>query len=143
MSIPETRCGGHVFFTLGSSGATIQCAAFEPTKQFRGTIRELMPGDRLEVHGSAKAEPDLTINIEKLHVLYLAEVRVKVANPRCPACGSAMKSIGKGQGYRCRGCGTKTDESSAKTTKAIRRIKPGSYQVPVCARRHLSKPLFR
>jgi len=52
-----------------------------------------------------------------------------------------MKSAGQGQGYRCRRCGTKAD---GKVEVLLpREIKPGFYEVPPCARRHLSKPLVR
>ncbi len=37
----ETRAGGHVFLTLEGDGATLDCAAFEPTKGFRDRVRTL------------------------------------------------------------------------------------------------------
>ncbi|MBO7409646.1 MAG: DNA-binding protein, partial [Candidatus Methanomethylophilaceae archaeon] len=58
-----------------------------------------------------------------------------------PSCGKKMESIGKGQGYRCRRCHTKTKD--AVYAKNIRWILPGWYEPPTCARRHLSKPLKR
>ena len=58
-------------------------------------------------------------------------------------CGKNMKSIGKDQGYRCKKCGTKLPEESADYETVERELEPGFYEVPVCARRHLSKPLQR
>jgi tRNA(Ile2)-agmatinylcytidine synthase len=52
-----------------------------------------------------------------------------------------MKSKGTGQGYKCKKCGTKSEKPLIKERK--RNIKTGFYEVPVCARRHLSKPLKR
>jgi len=56
-----------------------------------------------------------------------------------------MKSIGRGQGYRCRRCGIKGRDVGAKATVAEvpRFLRLGFYEVPVCARRHLFKPLKR
>jgi tRNA(Ile2)-agmatinylcytidine synthase len=52
-----------------------------------------------------------------------------------------MKSAGRGQGYRCKRCGTKAD---GKVEGPLNReIEEGFYEVPPSARRHLSKPLVR
>jgi len=52
-----------------------------------------------------------------------------------------MKSVGKGQGYRCKRCGT---SSMDPVTEIVpRQIVPGWYEPPTAARRHLSKPLKR
>ena len=47
----------------------------------------------------------------------------KVSNPPCPACGKNMKSMGKGQGYRCRECGTKAREPVTRSEE--REHRPG------------------
>ena len=52
-----------------------------------------------------------------------------------------MKSKGKNQGFKCVKCGTKSQKANIQEQK--REIKNGLYEVPVCARRHLSKPLKR
>jgi tRNA(Ile2)-agmatinylcytidine synthase len=52
-----------------------------------------------------------------------------------------MKSKGKNQGYKCIKCGT--TEKKPITREKKRLVKTGFYEVPVCARRHLSKPLKR
>jgi len=136
---PETIEGGHLFFPLASEDgkSSISCAAFEPTKNFRELVRALLPGDIIEVYGAVKKR---TLNIEKMEVVRLTESRAQEA-PICPSCRRRMKSAGQGQGYRCRRCGTKADGKVE--VPLPREIEPGFYEVPPCARRHLSKPLVR
>ncbi len=52
-----------------------------------------------------------------------------------------MESAGKGQGYRCRRC--KTHAEGRVRQLLPRDLETGYYEVPPCARRHLSKPLVR
>jgi tRNA(Ile2)-agmatinylcytidine synthase len=52
-----------------------------------------------------------------------------------------MESAGRGQGYRCRDCGT---SAPGKTEVSVDRdLEVGWYEVPPCARRHVAKPLVR
>jgi tRNA(Ile2)-agmatinylcytidine synthase len=131
---PKTIIGGHIIFELSENGASIECVAFEPTKGFRRIIRELREGDEVTVFGSVK---DNTVNLEKIKInsLNMQELR----NPVC--CGKRMKSMGKGQGKRCEKCGAVSKEQVNETVS--RRISPGLYEVPPCARRHLAKPMIR
>jgi len=138
--MPYTIEGGHVIFSIKDSTGEIDCAAYEPTKQFRDIIRELIHGDKIEVYGGVREKP-LTINLEKINIKHLEKQVEKVENPVCPKCGKHMKSKGTGQGYKCKKCGTKSEKPLIKERK--RNIKTGFYEVPVCARRHLSKPLKR
>ncbi|MBI0584801.1 MAG: DUF1743 domain-containing protein [Methanomassiliicoccus sp.] len=137
---PRTIPGGHVIVALGTSAGPLDGAAYEPSKGFRDIVRELRPGDRVRVMGELRESPR-TLNIEKLEVKALAPSAVKVSNPRCPQCGRRMRSAGRGAGYRCRECGTKAP--SAVFRPEDRRLVPGWYEPPVCARRHISKPLKR
>jgi tRNA(Ile2)-agmatinylcytidine synthase len=137
---PETIAGGHVIFSIKDSTDEIDCAAYEPTKQFRNIIRELLPGDIVEVYGGVREKP-LTINLEKIKVKKLVKKIEKIENPVCPKCGKHMKSKGFNQGYKCVKCGEKSNKPLFKEVK--RTLKFGFYEVPVCARRHLSKPLKR
>lgn len=138
---PRTVAGGHVIFQVTTSKGQLDCAAYEPTKEFRNIVRELRPGDRLRLFGELRAEPR-TLNVEKLHVISVAQEIKKVANPRCPSCAGPTKSVGSSGGFRCKRCGTRTDLPPA-TVEVARNIAPGWYEPPVCARRHLGKPLKR
>lgn len=137
---PKKIEGGHVIFRLKDDSGNIDCAAYEPTKDFRKVIEKLYPGDVVEVYGSVRKIPR-SINIEKIRILKLTEVKVKVENPICPKCGRRMESIGMGKGYRCRKCGIKLGEDAAKYEILNRDIKEGWYEVPVIARRHIARPL--
>ena len=135
-SAPETEQGGHVFFDLADGEARLRCAAFEPTKRFRDRVRALRVGDRLTVCGEVSAD---TLKLEKFAVRGL--VTVEPVTPTCPDCGRRMSSAGRGQGYRCRDCGTSAE---GKVDRPVERdLEEGWYEVPPVARRHVAKPLVR
>jgi tRNA(Ile2)-agmatinylcytidine synthase len=138
---PITVPGGHVIFPIRTSKGELDCAAYEPTKEFRDLVRALRPGDRLRAVGELRAEPR-TLNLEKMQVLETAQDLKKVANPRCPSCAGPTKSVGSIGGYRCKRCGLKND-LAPESIEVPRTIAPGWYEPPVCARRHLGKPLKR
>lgn len=140
-SAPWTGRGGHVFFSLGDGSGWLDCAAYEPTKQFRAIVRGLLPGDKVEAAGGVHARP-FTLNLEKLRLRRLARA-VKLCKPKCPTCGRSMKSVGRAGGYRCRRCRTRAAAGSAIREHIERSARPGLYEVPKCARRHLSRPLSR
>ncbi len=137
---PVSIEGGHVIFKIKDSTGEIDCAVYEPTKKFRNIIRKLIIGDKIKVFGGVREKP-LTINLEKIKIKHLKKQVEKTENPICPRCGKHMKSKGAGQGYKCKKCGLKSNKPILK--EKIRDIKTGFYEAPVCARRHLSKPLKR
>ena len=141
VSNPRTIEGGHVIFTI-EDGRKIDCAAYEPTKEFRALVRNLRMGDDITVYGGVRKSP-LTINIEKLKVNKLVETHKKTGNPKCPKCAKKMKSMGRNAGYRCPTCRAKAGEAQVSKKTVKRDIEVGFYEVPVCARRHLAKPLKR
>ena len=138
----------------------LRCVAFAPTGRFRDRVRALRPGDRVTLcgeherrapaeagaeGGSADAEGGsaddalATLKLEKFAVRDL--VRTEPAVPACPDCGRSMSSAGRGQGYRCRDCGT---AAPGKVDREVDRdLEPGWYEVPPSARRHVAKPLVR
>ncbi len=131
---PKTIVGGHVILGLTDGSASLECAAFEPTKGFRNIIRQLRAGDEITVCGSVK---DGTLNIEKIRIISLNMHELR--NPLC--CGKRMKSMGREQGYRCEKCGS---VRKGQVIEALHRsLLPGFYEVPPSARRHLAKPLIR
>ncbi|PKK81778.1 MAG: hypothetical protein CVT47_00695 [Thermoplasmata archaeon HGW-Thermoplasmata-2] len=133
---PHEITGGHVFFKIRDETKELECAAYEPTKQFRNVVRQLRPGDEVTVYGSSRDER-LTLNLEKLKVEQVAEILEKVENPTC-SCKARMHSKGKSE-YRCPKCGAKKPKSAAKFRKLERTLAPGWYEVPPVARRHLSR----
>lgn len=138
VGVPESKQGGHVFVQLrDEAGASFVAAAFEPTHAFRDAVRGLRPEDEVEVVGSLK---DGVVNLEKLRVASLAPWG-KRENPKCPACGNSMPSLGKDAGFRCRKCGTRLSASVAKVVPEVRTVALGWHEVPVMARRHLHRPV--
>ena len=133
----QAIAGGHLFIALQEGTSRINCAAFEPTKNFRAVVKQLALGDELEVYGSVR---EGTLNLEKLNILHLTE-RVEMVVPLCPNCQRSMESAGKDQGYRCRRC--KTHAESRVRKLSPRDLETGYFEVPPCARRHLSRPLVR
>lgn len=133
---PHEITGGHVFFKIKDPTGELECAAYEPTKQFRNVIRQLREGDEVIVYGATRDER-LTLNLEKIKIEKIAEVFEKVENPICE-CGERMHSMGKKE-YRCEKCGKRLPKSAAKFNKVERTLKPGWYEVPPIARRHLSR----
>ncbi len=95
--------GGHVIFTIYDSSGEVECAAYEPTKDFREIVRQIAPGDHLRVYGGIGMKG--TLNLEKIQIITLASV-YEYMNPFCE-CGRRMKSAGTGKGYKCPGCGKK------------------------------------
>lgn len=136
---PKTIMGGHVIFKISDGLSIIDCAAYEPTKQFRKIIKELKIGDEVTVYGGVHKKP-YTINLEKIEIEKLKKIYKKVENPTCK-CGKRMKSIGRGSGYRCKACGNRVREENVEKKLIKRNIKEGFYEVPPSARRHLSMPL--
>jgi len=134
---PRAIYGGHTFFSISDGDDSMACAAFEPTKNFRSIINKLAPGDLVEVYGAVR---NGTLNIEKMNILELAE-RSVLETPICPSCKRRMESAGKNQGYRCKRCKTKAQGRERKAQP--RDLEEGFYEVPPCARRHLSKQLIR
>ena len=132
---PETREGGHVFFTLEGKNE-LQCAAFEPTKRFRDRVRALLAGDRLTACGEVS---NGTLKLEKFAVREL--IRTERVTPDCPECGRSMESAGADAGYRCRDCSTTAEGKVERRVE--RELEEGWYEVPPVARRHIATPLVR
>jgi tRNA(Ile2)-agmatinylcytidine synthase len=134
---PETGTGGHVSFTIQDGGHAARCMAYEPTKNFRQIIRQLMPGDEVIAVGSFKKG---SINLEKIRIVSLTRP-VITRPPRCTACNKRMTSNGKGKGYKCKKCTARSDNPDVQ--EIPRTLGTGWYEVPPTARRHLAKPLCR
>jgi tRNA(Ile2)-agmatinylcytidine synthase len=134
---PNTGTGGHVSFTLSTGGSSVRCMAYEPTKNFRQIVRQLLPGDTIIACGSFKKE---SINLEKLSIVSLAKAET-VRPPLCKLCNKRMTSDGRGKGYKCKRCSARSEDPEIE--EISRTLKTGWYEVPPTARRHLAKPLCR
>lgn len=134
-SEPVMSKGGIASFELQDETGSIRAVAMEPTKEFRNIILKLRKGDEVRVYGGITKIGFL--NIEKIQLLEKSIV-LRIDPPVCKNCGTKMESVGKGKGYRCRKCG---ERGEGITTELHRDIEPGFYEVPIIARRHLSRPL--
>jgi len=134
---PKTGMGGHVSFMMTDGENSLQCMAYEPTKNFRCIVRQLVPGDEVITVGSFKKG---SINLEKIRIVSLARPSI-TRPPLCSACNKRMTSDGTRKGYKCKKCGAKAGDPEVK--EIIRTLTTGWYEVPPMARRHLAKPLCR
>jgi tRNA(Ile2)-agmatinylcytidine synthase len=135
---PQSIEGGHVIFGFSDGTGKIACAAYEPTGRFRDTARKLKEGDELMVYGGI-GKYTTTLNLEKINILKLGKINEKTP-PEC--CGRRMTSAGKNKGFKCRKCGKRGGEERSVLREIPREPKPGFYEVPPRARRHLSRPLI-
>jgi tRNA(Ile2)-agmatinylcytidine synthase len=134
---PVTGTGGHVSFTIMNGDQTVRCMAYEPTKNFRQIVRELKTGATVIAVGSYKKN---SINLEKIQVVSLSS-GITRRPPLCIACNKRMTSDGKGKGWKCKKCGAHASQPEEQEVPRV--LKPGWYEVPPTARRHLAKPLCR
>ncbi|MFW9914981.1 MAG: DUF1743 domain-containing protein [Candidatus Thorarchaeota archaeon] len=148
MDFPRRKIGGHLFFRLQDGTAEIQCAAYEPTRQFRDIIEQLWPGDDILALGGIRPPTEkhpITLNLEKIKVNTLQK-RSRTKNPTCPSCGKRLKSAGKQKGFKCFRCSRRFADLDLEQIliPASRHLKEGEWiQPPACAWRHLTKPLTR
>ncbi|MFX0185402.1 MAG: DUF1743 domain-containing protein [Candidatus Hodarchaeota archaeon] len=143
---PQDYPGGHVIFSIKSGPASIDCAAYEPTKRFRKIVRELIIGDEIMVLGGvrpASRTTPLTINIEEFQIIQLRS-KYKQITPKCPLCGASLTSAGKTQGFKCKKCSYTSLKKEYIKIPISRKIRGGvRYVIPICAQRHLTKPVTR
>jgi len=144
-SKPRMIEGGHSIFSIEDEYGRTDCAAYEPSGEFREVVMKLMKGDLVNVHAGvrpASKTHGLTLNLEGLEVVEMAKA-VEFSNPICPKCGKSMKSAGSRKGYKCAKCGHKDLESSKTETRLVRDLDRGLYLPPARAQRHLTRPLAR
>ncbi|MGI0047405.1 MAG: TiaS agmantine-binding domain-containing protein [Nitrosotalea sp.] len=140
--MPKTKLGGHVMFTISTSGKNANCAVYKPTR-LTNIASNLIKGDLIRIGGGVRKASKTygrTINVEFIDVVKLAKNTVLV-NPLCTKCAKRMKSKGKDQGYKCQKCG---QVSHDKVSEDIpRKIKEQLYLPIPSAHRHLTRPLQR
>ena len=139
---PERTIGGHVFFPIHTTQGRFTCAAYEPTGRLRDIIMQLIPGDQVAVYGGIPGRYGLTVNLEKLEILSLANL-ASTQNPLCPRCGKRLKSAGREKGFKCSRCSLVAREQERTRILKTRKLTPGVYLPELKAYRHLTKPLSR
>jgi len=143
-SKPIVAQGGHVFVKVRDNTGEINCAAYEPTGDFRWVIADLIPGDVVRAYGGIRPPSSSypkTLNLEKIEIIKLAPT-LKVHNPACPSCGKRASSAGRGQGFKCKKCGKKFFAEKTIVTLS-RNIIESIYIPPPRAQRHLTRPYSR
>jgi len=140
-TIPKVLRGGHVIFQLRDETASIDCAAYAPTRSLMRAAKVLLPGDRVRVYGGVRGTGNgrLTLNLEKIDVLELVE-KVDRENPVCASCGGRYESMGRGQGFRCKKCRHRNYTTATIRTASARNLELNTYTAVVAARRHLTRP---
>jgi tRNA(Ile2)-agmatinylcytidine synthase len=136
--------GGHVVFTIRDHTGVVDCVAYEPSGSLRSIVRQLIPEDTLKACGGVRrgTREGLTLNLEKLEVLSLAE-DIRYENPRCPDCRLRCESMGRAKGFRCRRCSTRYPGASRIAIVKKRGISAGIFLPPPRAHRHLTRPASR
>ncbi|MEM3676306.1 MAG: tRNA(Ile)(2)-agmatinylcytidine synthase [Thermoplasmataceae archaeon] len=132
-SFPRVIRGSHYFVSARWMNHLVQLAAFEPTKEFRRIFRELRPGDTGRFYGTFSNN---CLAVEKMQLLSVSSIYLRHP-PACSSCGSKMKNVGS-RIYSCPECGNTSNVPEY--ARVPRNLKPGYYDVPVAARRHLSRP---
>jgi tRNA(Ile2)-agmatinylcytidine synthase len=142
---PKMTEGGHVIFSIADESGSVDCAAYEPSGEFRETIMKLIVGDLIGAYSGVRPSSrthGLTLNLEGIEVKELAKT-TEFSNPLCPNCGRRMKSAGRGKGYKCTKCGLKDTDITKIETAVKRDLHVGLYLPPERAQRHLTRPLVR
>ncbi len=142
---PEMIEGGHVIFQVSDTTGTIECAAYEPTGDFRKTVLKLIAGDEIILHAGirpASRTHGMTANVEGMEVINLTE-KVRYHNPICPECSRRMTSAGRNKGYKCKNCGFRDPEGEKIKEIIPREISEKLYLPPLRAQRHLTRPHAR
>jgi tRNA(Ile2)-agmatinylcytidine synthase len=135
----------HVIFSIKDQTDEVDCAAYEPTGELRKVAKELIEGDEIEVYGAVRRrqkDKRLTLNLEKIRLLSVSS-KAKYQNPNCQSCGKRLESMGQGQGFRCRKCGSRHIIAKKITTNVKRQVALGLFITSTRSQRHLTKPLRR
>jgi len=144
-AVPQIFEGGFVVFGIKDKTGRIDCAAYEPTRQFRDIISNLHIGDEVRVHASVRPKSRThgrTLNLEGIEIIKLAST-ITLQNPLCPNCKKRMKSAGKEKGFKCVSCGHRERDAVKTEVEIERSLSLGHYLPPLSAQRHLTRPLSR
>ncbi len=137
---PTTIKGGHVILKLLDSTGIFKAIVFRETEYHR-EVKTFSVGTKIMVQGCFKPfnnEPYL--HIEKIFVLK-APTTNNYRPHRCPRCGSKMKYMGLGRGYRCLNCGLIMHLPPRRNFKEL--LDKRFLYPPPHRQKHLVKPLNR
>lgn len=147
ISRPSVIAGGHVILSISDNTGELQIVAYREGGVMNKIVRELDIGDKVIVWGGVKIHNDkLSLNLEGLKLEKVA-FRFKYERPLCPKCKSSrLKSMGRGQGLKCKKCGFKIKIKFSKLIikkPIITKLTGKIILPPPRSRRHLTKPLER
>ena len=139
---PVVARGGHLWFTVSSSGERVACAVYRESG-ITQVLSDLKVGDTVTVGGgvrrAAGGHPRV-LNLEFVKVIDPVIVYA-LRNPPCITCRKRMKSKGRGQGFECVKCGSR---SHSKVQEVIPRwIRKRLYLPTISSQRHLTRPYSR
>ncbi|HUU79356.1 MAG TPA: tRNA(Ile)(2)-agmatinylcytidine synthase [candidate division Zixibacteria bacterium] len=142
---PKYIEGSHLIFSIYDNKGKIDCAAYEPTKRFRGQLSDLQIDDNVTVYGGVRPAGEnhpQTINVERIKINSLVKI-YSLENPFCDLCNIRLKSAGKDKGFKCPKCSKKYRNLQATKIENIRKLSLKEYLPPIVAHRHLTKPMER
>ncbi len=133
---------GHTVVEAVALGRRVDLVFFRETWPLSMVARMLREGDIVGVVAHvrpyrSRGRPVLAV--ELLDVLHLARGR-GFANPRCPVCGSSMKSMGSRGGFKCARCGYRSAMYGRVELWTPRSLVGGRYTVRPGRYPHLSPP---
>lgn len=142
---PRVLPKGHTVVEAEAYGRLVDLVFYRETWPLSHTARALKLGDLVKVLAHVKphttgGRPSLAV--ELIEILHL-ERRVAQFNPRCPVCGSVMKSMGSRGGFKCPRCGYRSTSIRRYGVESFRGLVGGVYTVKPGRYPHLSPPRYR
>ena len=127
--------GGHSSVRIWTGDKSAILVAFSESGEVNSTLRRLKVGDVVDWLGLTSLSSE--IHLERLRVQIPAP---RIGNrPQC--CGKTMRSVGLGQGLRCKACGKLTDKVWDTVSTSFSTEHQGWVEPTPSNRRHLAKPL--
>ncbi len=134
---PRVLAGGHVVLQANSE-IGVDIAFYRETGPLGRAARMLQPGDMVLVEGVVVPRSHgPTLAAERIIVDRVTQ-RWRLLAPRCPRCGSRMKSMGREKGYKCPRCGFRDPAARPVRVWTPRRLLPGTIVPGVSGARHLT-----
>ncbi|MEB3756881.1 MAG: tRNA(Ile)(2)-agmatinylcytidine synthase [Desulfurococcales archaeon] len=139
---PKKIPGGHIILEAECHNTIVNLAFYRESYPLNKLAVMLQPGDRVAITGSVKQRSTSihpTVTVEVLYVKELTTKYIEIA-PRCPKCGTRMKSKGKNKGYACPKCGYYDRNAKKIRIMISRNIVPGRYTPTPMHTAHLVAP---